>query len=76
MNYFKLLSIPFSAFGGGLLEFTLTDFYLMCIKKTRSFPRALNSWKQLLNKGFICGILISLLYIYLDMPIISYYLKK
>ena len=76
MNYFKLLLIPFSAFGGGLLEFTFTDFYLIYIKKTRFFPRPLNSVTQLFNKGFACGIVFSLWYIYLKMPIINYYLYK
>ena len=32
------------------------DFYDIQIRKIRRYPRALNSWKQLLNRGFVICI--------------------
>lgn len=76
MNYFILLSIPTGGFSGGLLYFMWEDIYDIQIMKTRYYPRALNSWKQLLNRGFVAGALTGSLYAYLGMPIVNYIMEK
>lgn len=76
MNYFILLSIPTGGFSGGLLYFVWEDIYDIQIKRTRHYPRALNSWKQLLNRGFIAGVLTGSLYSYLGMPIVDYLIQN
>ena len=76
MNYFILLSIPIGGFSGGLLYFMWEDIYDIQIMETRYYPRALNSWKQLLNRGFVAGALTGSLYAYLGMPIVNYIMEK
>ena len=76
MNYFILLSIPTGGFSGGLLYFMWEDIYDIQIKRTRFNTRALNSWKQLLNRGFVAGALTGSLYAYLGMPIVNYIMEK
>ena len=76
MNYFILLSIPIGGFSGGLLYFMWEDIYDTQIKRTRFNTRALNSWKQLLNRGFVAGALTGSLYAYLGMPIVNYIMEK
>ena len=76
MNYFILLSIPIGGFSGGLLYFMWEDIYDIQIMETRYYPRGLNSWKQLLNRGFVAGALTGSLYAYLGMPIVNYIMEK
>lgn len=76
MNYFKLFWIPVTAISGGILEFTMKDVYFIFIEKTRFFPKPLHSFSQILNKGFVAGLLCGIWYVYLDMPIVNYYLKN
>lgn len=72
MNYIILLSIPTGGLCGGLIYFMWEDFYDIKIRKIRRYPRALNSWKQLLNRGFVAGSL----YAYLGTSIVDYLIES